>query len=193
MGAESLLKNSFEDYLKNEESVKLRYQIPDRLSDLNNIIIYGPEGTGKYTKALKIIKNYSPSLLKYNKKIFISNNKNDYYIKISDIHYEIDMKLLGCNSKILWNDIYTTIINIVNHSSECSGIILCKNFHEINNELLEIFYSYMQSDIFNINNVNNIRFILLTNHITFIPKNTRNICNLIRSEKMSLNLYQKKI
>ncbi len=191
MGAESLLKNNFEDYLKNEDDIKLRFQIPENIEDLNNIIIYGPEGTGKYTKALKIIKKYSPSLLKYNKKILIPNNKNDYYIKISDIHYEVDLKLLGCNSKTLWNDIYINIVDIVNHSSQCQGIILCKNFHEINNELLEIFYSYMQTDILNINNVNNIRFILLTNHITFIPRNIRNISNLIRSEKMSLNLYQK--
>ena len=114
MGAESLLKNNFEDYLKNEDDIKLRFQIPENIEDLNNIIIYGPEGTGKYTKSLKIIKKYSPSLLKYNKKILIPNNKNDYYIKISDIHYEVDMKLLGCNSKTLWNDIYTNIVDIVN-------------------------------------------------------------------------------
>ena len=192
MGAETLLKNNFEDYLKNEDDIKLRFQIPENIEDLNNIIIYGPEGTGKYTKALKIIKTYSPSLLKYSKRIIIPNNKNDYFIKISDIHYEIDMELLGCNSKTLWNDIYTNIIDIINHISQCRGILLCKNFHKINNELLEIFYSYMQTDILNINNVNNIRFILLTNHIAFIPRNIKNICNLIRSEKMTTNLYHKK-
>ena len=131
MGAESLLKNNFEDYLKNEDDIKLRFQIPENIEDLNNIIIYGPEGTGKYTKALKIIKKYSPSSLKYNKKILIPNNKNDYYIKISDIHYEVDLKLLGCNSKTLWNDIYTNIVDIVNHSSQCQGIILCKNMYGI--------------------------------------------------------------
>jgi len=191
MGAESLLKNNFEDYLKDDINIKLRFNIPEKLENLNNIIINGAEGTGKYTKALKIISKYSPSTLKYNKKILIPNNKNDYFIKISDIHYEIDMELLGCNSKTLWNEIYTNITDIVNHSSICRGIILCKNFHLINNELLEIFYSYMQTDIFNINNVNNIKFIILTNHISFIPKSIRNICNIIRSEKMSINSYKK--
>ena len=191
MGADSLLKNNFEDYLKDDINIKLRFNIPDKIDDLNNIIIYGAEGTGKYTKALQIINNYSPSRLKYNKKILIPNNKNDYFIKISDIHYEVDMELLGCNSKTLWNDIYTNIIDIVNHSSVCRGIILCKNFHIINNELLEIFYSYMQTDIFNTNNVNNIKFIILTNHISFVPKSIRNICNIIRSEKMSINSYKK--
>ena len=33
-----------------------------------------------------------------------------YTIKISDIHFEIDMELLGCNAKILWNDIFKSIL-----------------------------------------------------------------------------------
>ena len=68
MGAESLLKNNFEDYLKDDINIKLRFNIPEKLENLNNIIINGAEGTGKYTKALKIISKYSPSTLKYTKK-----------------------------------------------------------------------------------------------------------------------------
>jgi hypothetical protein len=32
---------------------------------------------------------------------------------MSDIHYEIDMGFLGCNAKLLWNDIISQITNIL--------------------------------------------------------------------------------
>ena len=57
---------------------------------------------------LNIINQYSPSHLKCERKLQI-NSETPYYIKISDIHYEVDMDMLGCNSKPLWNDIYTHI------------------------------------------------------------------------------------
>ena len=77
----------------------------------NNILIYGPKGKGKYTLALDIIKQYSESNLNYQKKMTNIYNKNDYNIKISDIHYEIDIDLLGCNSKNLFNILYNNIID----------------------------------------------------------------------------------
>ena len=191
--AELLLKNNLTDYLNYIDSNKIKksditYTINNDISKLTNYIIYGPSGTGKYTQALKIIKIFSKSNLKYNKKIMISHNKADYSIKISDIHFEIDMELLGCNSKSLWNEIFNNITNIINSNSHHSGIILCKNFHLINNELLDIFYSYMQNDIFS--NIN-IKFILLTEHLSFIPNSIQNISVIIRSEKMSINNYKK--
>ena len=56
---------------------------------------------------INIIKEFSQSNLKYERKINITTLKNKLYIiKISDIHFEIDMDLLGCNAKLLWNDIF---------------------------------------------------------------------------------------
>jgi hypothetical protein len=80
---------------------------------------------------LKSIKKYSPSELKYEKKISIVFNKINFFFKLSDIHYEIDMSLLGCNSKLLWHEIYLQIIDIISAKVDKSGIIVCKNFHEI--------------------------------------------------------------
>ena len=79
-----------------------------------------------------------------NKKIQIQTDKHDYIYHISDIHYEIDMSQLGCNSKILWNDIFMQIVDIISVKAEKVGVIVCKNFHMIHSELLEIFYSYIQ-------------------------------------------------
>ena len=65
--------------------------------------------------------------------------------KISDIHFEVDMQILGCNAKILWNQLYYLIIDIVSSRANKKGIIVCKNFQDIHTELLDIFYSYMQT------------------------------------------------
>ena len=35
------------------------------IEDIENILIYGPPGIGKYSQALLILKHYSPSKLKY--------------------------------------------------------------------------------------------------------------------------------
>ena len=86
------------------------------MKDLSNLIFYGPPGTGKYTQALYSIEKYSPSALKYERKINISvQKKQQYLFNISDIHFEIDMDLLGCNARIVWNDIYHHILDIYFH------------------------------------------------------------------------------
>ena len=49
------------------------------------------------------------------------------------------MDLLGCNARLLWNNIYKAILDILSSRTGHSGIIVCKNFHKIHNELLDIF------------------------------------------------------
>ena len=184
----------FEEYTNNvnmhTKISKLYDNFPDELSKFKNLIMYGPSGVGKYSQMLFAIKRYSPSDLKYEKKISINFYKTSYYFKISDIHYEIDMALLGCQSKLLWNDIYNLIIDIINATkSNNMGIIVCKNFHEIHNELLETFYSYMQTG-FSSNNID-IKFIILTEEISFIPNDIINACKIINIERPSKNSYNK--
>jgi len=185
----------FEDYLSSNDSISLHpkltnlYQtFPETLNNLRNIIFYGPKGVGKYTQMLCAIRKYSPTDLKYEKKISISFNKNTYFFKISDIHFEIDMSLLGCNSKLLWNDIYHQILDIILAKSENIGIIVCKNFHEIHSELLETFYSYMQTRA---NNTIDLKFIIISEQISFIPDNIINCCYLISISRPTRSLYNK--
>ena len=179
----------FIDFLdKYDKSLHLQYNNNKSIYNMNNIIIYGPPGIGKYTYALNIIQPLSDSNLKYEKKITITYNKNNFYCKISDIHYEIDMSLLGCNSKSLWFDIYNQIIDIIYAKNIKTGIILCKNFNAIHNELLEIFYSYMQTQ-FNTNIT--IKFIIITSDITFIPENIINCCEKISLSRPAKSIYNK--
>lgn len=167
---------------------KINFKKIENISELPNIIIYGPIGIGKYTQSLKIINQYSEFNLKYEKKILIIFNKVNYYYKISDIHYEIDMELLGCNSKTLWHEIFNHIIEIIISKNNKRGIILCKNFHLINSELLDIFYSYMQKHYDN-NSI--IKFILISENICFIPENIINNCKIINISRPTKNNYNK--
>ena len=167
---------------------KLYNKFPKHITELKNLIFYGPSGVGKYTQMLKSIKKYSPSELKYEKKLNVVYNKQQFFFKISDIHYEFDMSLLGCNSKLLWHEIYLQIIDIISAKTEKSGIIICKNFHEIHSELLDNFYSYMQK-----NNALSIdlKFILITKELSFIPDNILNCCEIIHVSRPTLKNYVK--
>lgn len=187
--------NSYEDYINNITSYNLHPQLtkiydnfPQNIINLKNIILFGPPGTGKYSQCLYIIKKYSPSSLKYEKKANVIFNKDPFFFKISDIHYEIDMSLLGCNSKQLWHELYMLIIDIISTKQNKSGIIVCKNFHKINNELLEIFYSYMQSNNFS---HLNITFFIITEEFSFINDNILNSCNTINIPRPSKTQYNK--
>ena len=146
-----ILKETFTTLLENSNNINVKYddyinKLSNDLNNMPNFILYGPSGINKYCEALKIIKKFSPSLLKYEKKMIINTSKNEHILKISDIHYEIDLENLTCNSKILLNDIYNNIIDAIETSKNKQGIILCKNFHKINNEIIDIFYSYMQKN-----------------------------------------------
>ena len=185
----------FEDYIVNNSKTSLHpflnelyNSFPEKIQDFKNLIFYGPKGAGKYSQMLSAIKHYSPSELSYEKKLNVLYNKNNYYFKISDIHYEIDMSLLGCNSKLLFNEIYNQIVDIILAKTEKSGIIVCKYFHEIHSELLEVFYSYMQT---NTNSSIDIKFIIISEHISFIPDNILNCCQLISIPRPSRSNYNK--
>jgi len=185
----------FEEYIQKIKSINLHPKLnkvfdkfPKSANDLKNLIFFGPSGTGKYSQMLKSIVKYSPSELKYEKKISLIHNKTQHFLKISDIHYEVDMSLLGCNSKTLWNDIYHHIIDILSTKSNKSGIIVCKNFHEIHGELLDNFYSYMQKNVVNLIDV---KFIIITEQISFIPDNILNCCEIINVERPTKTVYSK--
>uniref|UniRef100_A0A6C0AK27 Uncharacterized protein n=1 Tax=viral metagenome TaxID=1070528 RepID=A0A6C0AK27_9ZZZZ len=189
-------ETKFEDYINSCKNSNLHKECSDTLqlvknpiSNQNNLIFYGPSGIGKYTQALNFIKDFSKTGLKYERKInFSFQNKKTYLFKISDIHYEVDMELLGCNAKLLWNDFFNHIIDILSASQDHTGIILCKNFHKIHSELLDIFYSYMQT--LSHKNINLI-YILITEDIGFIPTNILNRCQVLPFKRPTKQSYKK--
>lgn len=165
------------------EALYLKYPA----SKMPNTIFYGPPGVGKYTQALIAIKKYSPSELKYEKRMLITFNKDPVYIKMSDIHFEVNMAMLGCNSKLLWNEIYTQITDVVAARPSMHGIIMCKNFHNIHGELLDVFYSYIRCN----NPRIHISFVIVTDNISFISSNIVNCCETIHVKRPSAAAYKR--
>ena len=86
----------------------------------------------KVIENLKNKVNKNTNLIKRGRWINLSFifgvNEKEFIFKISDIHYEVNMEILGCNAKILWNDIYCNIIDMINSSQQLQGFIICKNF-----------------------------------------------------------------
>jgi hypothetical protein len=163
-------------------------QFPKTIKEFGNIIVYGPCGSGKYSQVLFLLEKYSPTRLKYDKRITINTEKQSYIYRISDIHYEIDMGLLGCHSKLLWHELFFQIVDIISMKTEKHGILVCKNFHMIHSELLEVFYSYIQHSTKLMPNMC-LRFIIITEHISFLPNNILQCCEKISVSKPTKQNY----
>lgn len=181
-------------------------------SSFPNIIIYGAEGTGKYSIALEYIEKFSKSSLHYEKKCNVEVNKEDLYFKLSDIHYEIDIDRLGCNQKTSFLNYYNHILEIIKNKKhlqlkqnkihntkpyihELNGIILIKNFHNISLDLLNIFDSFLKYKTSMLCSVSNIKicFILLTKNISFLNDTICDLCTIIQVPKPLLSKMKIKI
>lgn len=189
------LSTKFEDYIQENEKNNLHrdmkpvFKLYNNIENISHLIFYGPSGIGKYTQALSFIKQYSPSNLKYERKININlSAKKEYFFKVSDIHIEVDMELLGCNAKVLFNELYNSALDIFSTMQNQYGFIFCKNFHQIHNELLDVFYSYMQTLAHK--NIK-IIYVLITEQLSFIPDNILNRSQIIPFKRPTKTTYNK--
>ena len=151
-----------------------------------NTIIYGARGIGKYTQALLKIAPFSPSGLKCERRVTVPNDKIKCIYKTSDVHCEVDMMLLGCNAKAIWADVFAHMTIVASLKKSPVYIILCKNFHATHPEIMDIFYSYMQP----LNVIGaQLRFMLLAEHIGFIPEDICSRCNIVSLSRPSPSTY----
>lgn len=139
-----------------------------------NYIIYGPPCTSKYKRAKDICKDFSSSKLKYTRKIELNVSDTLYYFIISDVHLEIDFELLGKNSYNIWISFYNYVSEI---SVNKTYYIICKNFHYIKDELLDIFHVFLRNE--------NIKYIICTQHISCIPNIIKEKFNILISNKLN--------
>lgn len=189
-------ETNFEEYITECKKINIHPELEQiytsfskNIEEMPNLIFYGPKGSGKYTQMLYFLSLYNKIQLKH-KKVYITYNKQEYFFKISDVHYEIDMSTLGCNSKLLWQDIYLFFEDIINSMPDKKGFIVLKNFHDIHNELLDILYSYIQDNLFK---KNNIKFIFITENLSFISDNILNTFVVINIKKPNKKIYKKLI
>ena len=166
------------------KQTKIKEEIIDRIQlQNNNYIFYSTNGSGKYSFTLKLLYDISPSKLNYDKKTSIVFNGCDYYLRMSDVHCEIDMSILGCNAKNLWNIMYNQIIDIKD-SLRTLKYIVCKNFNKVHPELLELLYFYLKD----INN-HNIWCIFISESISFMNTDLLDMC---KSYHICTNMIKKK-
>lgn len=173
--------NENSDYNFNKELLQITNN-ENSNDNLDNYIFYGPSCSYKYKNVLKLLQHFSPSNLKYEKKLHINLVKTDFYIKISDIHYEIDVENFIYNSKSSWNDIYNIIYNSVASSINKKGYIVFRNFDKINYDLLDLLYNYMQKELFS---TLTIKYIIITESISFIPYKIINMCKILYFSKLN--------
>jgi len=170
-----------------DTSYKLHQKQIQNLNN-NHYIVYGPKGIGKYTFVLNAIRKYSPSKLQYNKKIILTLNNNVCYnIKVSDIHFELDIDLVGCNAKSNWNMIYNKLLDITNSSIHAIKYVVCKNSHSMHPELIEVFYHYLTNPCVQVKN--KLYFVFITETISIFPMNLYNICKEIKLKRPTLSEY----
>ena len=188
--------DKFVDYLEryrefniHEELVPVFDDSPKELKNVNHLIFSGPSGVGKYTQALALINKYSKSNLKYERKAIICQNKDQYYYKLSDIHIEIDMEMLGPSAKTLWLEIINQLYGIINSLNKKEFIVLCKNFDKTRDELMEIFYGYLNN---NVNNIN-LKFFFIVENLSVLPEAILNIGLILPIKRPSATNYKKMI
>jgi hypothetical protein len=145
-----------------------------------NLIITGSQGVGKYYFALSLLYSLSPSNLRIHKKIHV-DSKITYTILASDIHYEVDFAQMTINAKTIWIDIYKSIMDI-NSISNKTCVIMCKNIHSMNEELLDIFYYLMPK-------TDKIKWMFISEHVDFIPTEIINICERVSLRRPTKQFY----
>ena len=73
-------ETTFEEYLNSCNEINFHPKLLKLYNKFqnnhNNIVFYGCSGSGKYTQALKYLSKFSPSNLKYEKKVCIIYNKD---------------------------------------------------------------------------------------------------------------------
>ncbi len=187
------VRETFEDCLSapNAHPTLFAHQTwPATLREWRNVAFFGPPGVGKYTQALRVLQRYSDNGLKTCTKMTITTTVNKaervHTLRTSDIHYEVDVSMLGCNAKVLWHQIFQHIAEAVSAKASRVGVVLCRNFHGIHSELLETFYSYMQQPFAS---AVSIKFCLLTEHLGFLPTPIVDCCHVVHVPRPTKNVY----
>jgi hypothetical protein len=192
-------ESHFEQYIESVEKLDIHPELAEYRAQLASrfvrekmlLLLYGPSGVGKYSQMLAIIAPLSPTRLKHERNVILENDKQTYILRVSDIHYEIDMALLGCYSKLLFHDFFGQVTDIIAMSPQKKGILVCLNVHAIHAELLDVLYSYIQEAEVLASSGIQVSFILITEHLGFLPRSIYESFEIVQIRRPSKDLYEK--
>lgn len=149
-----------------------------------NIIVYGNNSFDNYCYILNMLKKQSKSQLKYSRRIVINFRSEEILFNISDIHLEVDFDLLGVSEYNIFLELFRHVTeNIV--STKEKIYIVCINFQNIKQELLSIFYTFLNKE--------NIHFIFSTINISFICDKILQESAIKKIKQTSLSIQQPNI
>lgn len=162
---------------------KLMINQSNVLIDYNShYIFYHNHHNKNYLFVLEQLKMKSPSQLKYIRKTNITNHDNEYNFITSDIHIEVDFELLGVNQYSVFFDLYKHVQNNLLFNKTVFYIV-CLHFNDVHNELLHVFFTFM--------NNSRIRMIILSNKISFMPSNLLKHMKIQKHKGVQLSNYNK--
>lgn len=156
----------FDDFLVHKDDVPKFKSYSNNY--LMNTIIYGPLGSGKYTLAINMIKNYIDHDI-FKKKITkftIRNNSNLKEINIiqSQYHFEINVNNYLLNDSVTIIKLLQQLVESKNIISDKFKVILIRNIEYLNPSILKYFCLLTEKY------VENIRLILITNNSCLTKK-----------------------
>lgn len=154
-------------------------RLPTKLQDMRSTVIHGPPGSGKYSIALAIAGGFSPSALRYEKKMVVEcdgkSQPHDFSLPMSDVHFEVDMGVSHCGSRTGWGQVHRSIVEAVQIRREKSAIVLCRGVDAADSDLLSTLESFMRPTSGGVD----LRYILVTDHLGVLPQSLRARCTII--------------
>lgn len=174
--------NQFDSHIQEIKRVNFHPKLSClKVNQQKHMLLYGPPRSGKYSQALWYLHSQSPSELKYERRMTVTCDKEQHHIRVSDIHYEVDMDML---SKTMWHELYVNICHSISAKQSKWGVIMCYNFQETNAELMDVFYSYIQH---NCTEPIHVTFIIITCDMCVVPDAVVDICQLVRIPRPSVH------
>ena len=86
-------ESHYEEYIESKKKYELHPELsefmenlPEKAINMGNLIVYGPSGVGKYSQVLQILKKYSSTQLKYDKKLTAQTEKQNYTYSAKKIY-----------------------------------------------------------------------------------------------------------
>jgi len=102
-----------------------------------DLIVYGTNGSNKEEVVGSYLESISPSGLKYERKLVCETSRSQFFVRVSDIHYSLDLNLLGPAGLVMWNCIIDRIRESIAASGKREGLVVCYSVEGYSAETLD--------------------------------------------------------
>lgn len=149
--SEKYCPKAFNQYILNKKIIRVvRSQYDKYYKDFNNLLIYGPPSSGKFTIALSILQDifgdeiYNRKLEELTLKVGNNNTKN-VFIKHSKHHFEVLVNKYVFNDRNSLSAFLSTIDSTKNVQTNSFNIVIIRNIDKLSLDMLEYFKRGLES------------------------------------------------